>query len=83
MPELVGCAANGQTQTEALKNVNEAVELWLETAKEFGDKIPEPRQHRFGPWYTSDAADDLFCVELVVTCDVIKANSLIKEYLLK
>jgi len=45
-PELAGCAAHGKTQMEALRNVNEAVELWLETAREFGDEIPEPRQHR-------------------------------------
>jgi len=46
VPELAGCAAHGQTQTEALANVNEAIELWLETAKEFGDEIPEPRQRK-------------------------------------
>jgi len=46
VPELAGCAAHGKTQIEALKNVNEAIELWLETAWEFGDEIPEPREHR-------------------------------------
>lgn len=46
VPELAGCAAHGKTQIEAVKNVNEAVELWLETAREFGDEIPEPREHR-------------------------------------
>ncbi len=43
-PELAGCAAHGKTQFDALKNVNEAIELWLETAKEFGDEIPEPKR---------------------------------------
>lgn len=46
VPELAGCAAHGETQIEAVKNVNEAVELWLETAREFGDEIPEPRRHK-------------------------------------
>lgn len=46
VPELAGCAAHGETQIEALKNINEAVELWLETAREFGDEIPEPRRHK-------------------------------------
>ena len=46
-PELAGCMAHGKTQFDALKNVNEAIELWLETAKEFGDEIPEPQQRRF------------------------------------
>ncbi len=45
-PELTGCQAHGATQIDALKNVNEAIELWLETAKEFGDEIPEPQQRR-------------------------------------
>jgi len=44
VPELAGCAAHGKTQTEAVQNVNDAIELWLETAREFGDKIPEPKQ---------------------------------------
>ncbi len=46
VPELAGCSAHGKTQIDAVKNVNEAVELWLETAREFGDEIPESRQHR-------------------------------------
>lgn len=45
-PELAGCLAHGKTQTEALENINEAVELWLETAREFGDEILMPRQRK-------------------------------------
>ena len=44
--ELPGCMAHGETQESALKAVGEAVELWLETAREFGDPIPEPRGER-------------------------------------
>ena len=44
VPELKGCMAHGKTQTEAVKNLNQAIELWLETAIEFGDEIPLPRQ---------------------------------------
>lgn len=44
VPELSGCAAHGETQIEAVQNVNDAIELWLETAREFGDRIPEPKQ---------------------------------------
>lgn len=43
VPELPGCAAHGNTREEALKNVDEAIRLWVETAKEFGDPIPEPK----------------------------------------
>jgi predicted RNase H-like HicB family nuclease len=45
-PELAGCMAHGKTQIEALENVNDAIELWLETANEFGDKIPKPGQRK-------------------------------------
>ncbi|MCG6869965.1 MAG: type II toxin-antitoxin system HicB family antitoxin [Gammaproteobacteria bacterium] len=46
VPELPGCAAHGSTQEEALRNANEAIQLWIETAKEFGDPVPEPRGRR-------------------------------------
>jgi predicted RNase H-like HicB family nuclease len=41
-PELAGCIAHGQTQAEAQKNLEYAVDLWIETTKEFGDEIPSP-----------------------------------------
>ncbi len=46
VPDLARCAAHGATQIEAVTNINEAVELWLKTAREFGDEIPEPRRHK-------------------------------------
>jgi len=46
VPELPGCMAHGQSQELALKNVNDAVELWLETAREFGNPVPEPKGER-------------------------------------
>ncbi len=42
VPQLAGCAAHGESQEEALRNSQEAIDLWIETAKEFGDPIPEP-----------------------------------------
>ncbi len=45
-PELPGCMAHGNTQSIALENVNQAIALWLDTAKEFGDTIPEPKGRR-------------------------------------
>ena len=45
-PELPGCAAHGDTQEAALKHIGEAVDLWIETAQEFGDSIPEPKGER-------------------------------------
>ncbi len=46
VPELAGCTAHGDTQEDALKNINQAMELWIDTAKEFGDPIPEPKGER-------------------------------------
>ena len=46
VPELPGCMAHGNTQEAALANVKEAVALWIETAQEFGDPIPEPKGRR-------------------------------------
>ncbi|MDE2997749.1 MAG: type II toxin-antitoxin system HicB family antitoxin [Gemmatimonadota bacterium] len=46
VPELPLCAAHGNTQEAALENINQAVDLWPETAREFGDPIPEPKGER-------------------------------------
>jgi predicted RNase H-like HicB family nuclease len=46
VPELPGCMAHGNTQQEALANANEAIQLWIDTAQEFGDPIPEPKGQR-------------------------------------
>lgn len=43
IPELKGCIAHGDTQAEALKEVNIMAEEWLELAKEKGWHIPEPK----------------------------------------
>jgi predicted RNase H-like HicB family nuclease len=47
VPELPGCAAHGASQELALANAQQAIQLWMETAKEFGDPIPEPKGRRF------------------------------------
>ena len=46
VPELPGCMAHGDTQEAALEHVNEAMALWIDTALEFGDPIPEPKGER-------------------------------------
>ncbi|MBT5706972.1 MAG: type II toxin-antitoxin system HicB family antitoxin [Verrucomicrobia bacterium] len=46
VPELPGCTAHGTSQEEALSNAKKAVSLWIETAQEFGDPIPEPKGRR-------------------------------------
>ncbi len=46
VPELPGCAAHGSTQEAALASAQEAIRLWIDTAKEFGDPIPAPKGRR-------------------------------------
>ena len=43
VPELPGCAADGETYQEALSNVAVIIEHWIETAQSLGRSIPEPR----------------------------------------
>ena len=46
VPELPGCQAHGDSHEAALKNAKEAIRLWIDTASEFGDAVPEPKGHR-------------------------------------
>lgn len=46
VPELPGCMAHGNNQQEALSNANEAIQLWIDTAQEFGDPSPQPKEQR-------------------------------------
>ena len=46
VPELPGCTAHGDNQQKALSNAYNAIGLWLDTAMEFGDPIPEPKGQR-------------------------------------
>ncbi len=43
VPELPGCKTHGKTYDEAIKNAHEVIELWLETAKDLGWRIPAPK----------------------------------------
>jgi predicted RNase H-like HicB family nuclease len=43
VPKLPGCAAHGSTQESALANAQDAIRLWIDTAREFGDSIPDPK----------------------------------------
>lgn len=46
VPELPGCMAHGPSHSEALSNAEEAIALWIETARELGRAIPEPKGRR-------------------------------------
>jgi antitoxin HicB len=42
VPDLYGCMSDGETPEEALTNAQQAIQEWIETAKEIGRPIPEP-----------------------------------------
>ena len=46
VPELPGCMAHGDTHELALTHAKEAMQLWLNTAREFGDTISQPKDRR-------------------------------------
>jgi predicted RNase H-like HicB family nuclease len=46
VPELAGCVAHGASPEDALKEAQQAISLWIDTAKEFGDAIPAPKGRR-------------------------------------
>ncbi len=45
-PQLPGCMAHGTTQQAALREINEAIRLWIDTSRELGDPVPEPNGGR-------------------------------------
>ncbi|WP_029151401.1 type II toxin-antitoxin system HicB family antitoxin [Methylovulum miyakonense] len=43
VPELAGCMADGTTYQEAVKNAEQVIAEWLETAVELGRYVPDPK----------------------------------------
>lgn len=43
VPELPGCVADGETYEDAVVNAKQVIEEWIETARELGRPIPEPK----------------------------------------
>ncbi len=43
VPELPGCMGDGSTYEEAIKNTFIIINEWIETAKELGRNVPQPK----------------------------------------
>ncbi len=43
VPELPGCAADGETYASALENVQVIIAEWIAVAREMGRAIPDPK----------------------------------------
>ena len=46
VPELPGCAADGDIYQQALENVQVIIREWIETATKLGREVPEPKGRR-------------------------------------
>ncbi len=40
-PDLPGCISDGETIDEAIANGKDALFCWIETARQYGDKVPQ------------------------------------------
>lgn len=40
VPDLPGCATEGRTKKELMKNIKEAIQAYLESLKKHGDPVP-------------------------------------------
>jgi predicted RNase H-like HicB family nuclease len=47
VPALPGCFSQGDTREDALRNIREAIELYLEDCRESGDPIPSESGREF------------------------------------
>ena len=43
VPELPGCMAHGAVRQDAIRNAEDAIRFWIQTAQEDGLEIPQPR----------------------------------------
>lgn len=60
VPELENCHSHGTTPEEAIRNVKEAIDLWLETARNENIPIPEPLgRKKFSGKFVVRAPEDL------------------------
>ena len=46
VPELPGCVSHGESYTEAVESVEDAIRAWIETARDLGRPVPEPKGRR-------------------------------------
>jgi len=45
VPDLPGCMSDGASPEEAVANVQDAIDTWIEAANDLGHAIPAPSRH--------------------------------------
>lgn len=45
VPDLPGCMSDGETREEAARNIDDAINEWLLSARKLGRPIPQPSVH--------------------------------------
>ena len=45
VPDLPGCMSDGDTPEQALTNVQDAIQVWIEAASDLGRPVPRPSSH--------------------------------------
>ena len=85
VPELDGCMSHGKTETQALRNVRQAIAGWIKTAKACKIKIPEPiPQRRFSGSFNVRVPTDIHrLLALKATEARVSLNHLINRILAK
>jgi predicted RNase H-like HicB family nuclease len=65
VPELPGCRTHGRTYGEAIEQVQEAIESWVEVALADGEQLPDPRI--FTDWSNYPADDAVPIPDVAIT----------------
>lgn len=73
-PDLPGCISDGETIGEAIANGADAISCWIETAKRYGDKIPQPHSSMDSPEFVEIG------VEQEENPSNVDLNNVIREY---
>jgi predicted RNase H-like HicB family nuclease len=45
VPDLPGCMSDGESPEEAVANVHDAIDTWIEAAHDLGHAVPVPSRH--------------------------------------
>lgn len=45
VPDLPGCMSDGESPEEAIVNVQDAIDTWIEAANDLGHPVPAPSRH--------------------------------------